>query len=288
MKYNCTNGDVMSLIWVAKPGVDLNIPREFSLRIDKCQAQVTAINDASQEGVCHICAKKEVSREHAPSKQAFNKKDLVEFRIAKPLKNFLEWKSNVAQGGNIVHTLCIDCNNRSGAWYNGAYVKFARECSRYAKQENAGKEVEIKVTTYPLRIVKQAVIHVLTTSQSALIEQYLGLKKFLLEKEAISKDIPIYLGVFLRANKGSRSSGLTIGIDLKKEEIELYSEFSFWPLGWVLSFEKESLRGLLDVSAWAQEGYDDKKDLVLKIPCYYAVYPSPKDFRSPENVKNGD
>ena len=274
----------MSFIWVTKPGQELSVSQSLSEKIDKAQAFINSIEALSQEGVCHLCGRKEVSREHTPSRAAFNSKDLIALRIAKPLQNFLRWVPEIQQGGNVNQSLCRLCNNQSGAWYNPAYVKLARACYKIAQESNANQHVEVKVNTYPVRILKQALVHLVASSQPGLTEKYPLLREFLINKENSLEDVPFRMGLYARVNKGSRSTGVAFGANFQEEAVEISSEFSFWPLGWVLAFEGTSLDDLTDVTSWGREGYYDKKEIEVMLPCHWAIQAYPRDFRSPEQI----
>jgi len=275
----------MSFIWIANPKDGLNISQSLSEKIDKEQLFIASVENNSKEGVCHLCGKAEVSREHAPSKAAFNKRDLIVLTIAKPLQKFLQWNPKLKQGGNVTHTLCMECNNLSGAWYNSAYVRLVRACSKYANTNNAGQRVKVKCSTYPLRIVKQALIHVVSSSQSGVTEVVPILREFLKNKEQRIEKAPFRIGLYIRANTGARYTGLSFGVNIQQEQIDTLSEFSFWPLGWVLAFGEISLGDLCDVSSWMNFDYHDKRDVELDVPCHWAIQAYPKDFRSPEEFQ---
>jgi len=274
----------MSFIWVVNPKSGLNISQSQSDRIDKAQSIISLVEEASKQGVCHLCGKEEVSREHAPSKAAFNTRDLIGLTVAQPLQKFLKWKPKVQQGGNVIKTLCKECNNHSGAWYNSAYVKLSKASSKYANENFAGKQIGLRCSTYPLRIVKQALIHVVSSSQSGLTEYLPVLRGFLKNKEQSLEKAPFRVGLYVRANTGARHSGLAFVAH--GERVEVLSEFSFWPLGWVMVFGDASLDNLYDVTSWMRFGYHDKQEMELSVPCYWAVQAYPKDFRSPREVLN--
>ena len=275
----------MSFIWIANPKDGLNITQSLSEKIDKTQLFISSVEKSSKQGVCHLCGKPEVSREHTPSKAAFNKKDLLVLKVAKPLQRFLRWILEFQQGGNVAHTLCKECNNLSGAWYNSAYVKLARACSKYSNTNTAGQKVDVKCSTYPFRIVKQALIHVVSSSQSGLTECVPILREFLKNKEQRIENPPFRIGLYIRANTGARYTGLACGINIQQEEIDILSEFSFWPLGWVLAFEGTSLGDLCDVTSWMNLDYHDKQNIDLTVPCHWAIQAYPKDFRSPAEFR---
>ncbi len=136
------------------------------------------------------------------------------------------------------------------------------------------------MNSYPLRILKQALVHLVGCSQSGLSHQRPEIKDLLLNREKTLESVPFRIGLYIRANKGARSSGLACGVNLERESVELFSEFSFWPLGWLLAFDNMPLDGATDVTSWGYEGYHDKRSIEITVPCQWAIRPYPKDFRS--------
>lgn len=49
-----------------------------------------------------------------------------------------------------------------------------------------------------------------------------------------------------------------------------------------VAFDDEPARGTVDVSDWTHYGYHDRVDLTVGVPCQWALYVYPADFRSPE------
>jgi len=109
----------------------------------------------------------------------------------------------------------------------------------------------------------------------------------LLNREKCGPVDKINIGIYLRANKGARFTGLAFAVDYENETVEIISEFSFWPIGWVFSFDKQSLEGALDITSWLNEGYFEKKEMNFEIPCKWAVLGYPKDFRTPDEIQKG-
>ncbi len=131
------------MLWIVNPKDKLKMSQALEEKIGKAQSFIQSVEASSAEGTCHLCGKNETSREHTPSKAAFNKHDLIVFKIAKPLQKFLRWEPDIQQGGNVNQSLCKSCNNLTGAWYNPAYVKLVRACCQDANEKRAGDNLVI-------------------------------------------------------------------------------------------------------------------------------------------------
>jgi hypothetical protein len=90
--------------------------------------------------------------------------------------------------------------------------------------------------------------------------------------------------LYVRANRGGRTSGLASSVDLDRRLGRILAEFSFWPLGWVLTFDDVPLDGAIDVSCWFEIGFHEKQRVTLSVPCQWALSPYPADFRSPDTI----
>ena len=62
------------------------------------------------------------------------------------------------------------------------------------------------------------------------------------------------------------------------------AEFSFWPLGWVLTFGDAPIQGALDVSDWLKIGYHEQRKFTCVVPCQWALTAYQLDFRSADRI----
>ena len=102
--------------------------------------------------------------------------------------------------------------------------------------------------------------------------------------------MPPDVAIFLFASncRGSRRTGIASHIDLtQSSQFNVVGEFSFWPLGTVISFGNFSHPGLIPIHHWAQYSFDYKGtvDLHLRVNPIHSAYPV--DFRSKAQVESG-
>ncbi|MCG2706263.1 MAG: hypothetical protein L6254_01790 [Candidatus Omnitrophica bacterium] len=276
----------MSLIWVSHPWVQPPNSPNLLKSIEEQQIEFGKIDGLGSMSSCRLCGSKEgLTKEHSPSKSSVNKSKLITLSIAPIITRFLHWQGNIIQGGSKHESLCRNCNNKTGSWYNPTYVKFVRTCVSIANVNNAYKAVNISANNiYPSRLLKQALTHIIATCQPGLCVRYSDLKEIILNKEKLLDISPFKIGMFIRVNKGGRHSGITIFVDTAKEQARLIAEFSFWPLGWVMTFDNSPLDGTLDVTNWSSISGNEKTNLNISVPCQWCVSPYPGDFRSPDKV----
>src|SRR5438445_802314 len=86
-------------------------------------------------------------------------------------------------------------------------------------------------------------------------------KEHIPQESAFNQSIPPDVGIFLFGSncRGSRRTGIASHIDLtQSSQFNVVGEFSFWPLGTVISFGNFSHPGLIPIHHWAQYSFDYK------------------------------
>lgn len=279
----------MSTIWVGHPGSQSPKSPKLLKSIEEQLGLFETIDSLGKESFCKICGSPgELTKEHTPSRAAFNRSKLINFSVAPIISKFLRWEGVFEQGGTKHRSLCRDCNNKTGAWYNPSYVKFVRACAPFAQAENAYKSINLSTNIFPTRVAKQALAHLVATCQPGLSIKFDGLREIILNKEKSLDISPLKIGMFIKLNKGGRQSGVTIFVDTIREKARLIAEFSFWPLGWIMTFDNSSFEGTLDVTEWCLIDSRNRINLKMDIPCQWCISPYPGDFRPPEKVLASD
>ena len=59
------------------------------------------------------------------------------------------------------------------------------------------------------------------------------------------------------------------------------AEFSFWPLGWVLTFDDATVQDALDVSDCFKIGYQEQRKFTCVVPCHWVAAPRDRDAWRP-------
>ena len=271
-------------LWVSSSG-DKQIPPELEAERQRLEAERAAIAGAGDEDACRVCGSiKALTEEHTPSRKAGNPPRIFRASIDYERtveRGALEWRTELVQGGATANTLCGKCNNMTGRLYNPAYIRLVRRCEPFAIPDNVRRTLEVLVT-HPQRVAKQALTTLLATMESGVTGRYPQLRLLLLDAEAQGAISPLRLSLFIRPNKGGRPTGIGIQMNLDGRPGRLIAEFSFWPLGWILTFDDRPVEGTVDVSDWTKYGYHDQANLTIGIPCQWALWAYAADFREPE------
>jgi hypothetical protein len=262
-------------------------------------------------GFCKICGnKRKLSKEHIPPSAAFNSGDYKVQTIDKYKTNDVNiWQTKKKQGGHFAYVLCVECNNHTGHWYGGEYKRLAEACAPFANPSYAGQIVSIKLPgLFPLRLFKQALTIICATSNeemsgelefikspaasdlgvaepdreiSVAISSMPLIRKFILDKEANKLPAPFKLYTYLVGNPAGRATGIVKMLSRSTGASALFTEFAWWPLGWVIVFEGQIKDTLFDITSWSQYKYDEGVAVTLDLPCHWVESKMPLDFRNP-------
>ena len=163
----------------------------------------------------------------------------------------------------------------------------AKRLTHFTSHNSPGRsnacEVRVPVL-HSQRVAKQALTSILATSQAGVTARYPHLREMILNAEVARPLAPLRLWFYLRSNPGGRSSGVASSINTETGRGRVLAEFSFWPLGWVLTFDDVPVEGAIDLSSWFDVGYHEKREVTLTAPCQWALTAYPCDFRSQDAI----
>jgi hypothetical protein len=239
-------------------------------------------------GKCRLCLEEgELSFEHVPPESAFNETRVRQYTMDEWLKTdgTLGRGGRVSQRGIGAHTLCERCNNKTGAWYGGEYVRWAKDALYLLAHVPSGAEVPLRISgRYPLRFLKQTVAMFFSVNSIGVAEHHRELARFVLDKH--SKSLPSRFNVFLRLYKGPlvRSLGLT-GILRIGQGQRVESEIAYPPFSLAFSPDSGTESVIGCISHFAQYGYDERHDATVMTLCGEGHTPFPSDYRTRAQVE---
>lgn len=192
------------------------------------------------ERECSICGKIALlTKEHMPPQAAFNQERVLLAMIDKERSRAgVRWKGIEKASGNFGYALCERCNNNTGSWYGTEYVSFIRQAASYAKPQHLNRKVIINFRKiFPLRVVKEALAIICSSCGPGVTRQDTELRKLILDRK--QRGLPSHLRLFayLRGRQGGRSSGVAGVMDTRRWMDKVVAEFSWWPIGWILTFQ---------------------------------------------------
>ncbi len=227
----------------------------------------------SINGICHICGNRRVlSFEHVPPRQAFNDRRLSVITgrncIDTNINNLRDTSGEIRQKGLGSYTLCVKCNNDTGAWYGPAYIEWTRQ-GMGLTERTIKNHTQVTFRIHPLRVIKQIICIFLSTMKTTDLQVFRNeLAKFVLNKNERNMNSSIHIFTYLNPAPIFRSSAVSFKLDIKKGKHYFFCDFVFPPYGYILSDRGDFDSRLIDISDFSQYCYEDLTDISIPIPIY--------------------
>jgi hypothetical protein len=245
-------------------------------------------------GHCCICGTYgTLSFEHCPPARAFNDDSILLADVEKLRTgghpDDYDQGGRTQQRGAGAYTLCDRCNNDTGGWYGAAYVKFARQGMEYLQVSRSVGFFSLPLRIKPLNVIKQVICMFMSANGSKFQSVQPELARFVLNQEM--RHLPGHVRLFAFYSIGDRSrssgvSGLLKGFGGTSPTSYVFSEFTFPPFGFVLTFKCPPPDDrLTNISYWADEfTYNETRTIWPRLPVLpiYTFYPG--DYRDREKV----
>jgi hypothetical protein len=193
------------------------------------------------------------------------------------------------QKGAGAFTLCDRCNSTTGGWYAPAYTSFAKQGMNYLPASGSAGRFHISLKIHPLRVVKQVICMFMSANGPRFQTMQTDLVRFLLNKEV--RHLPSHTRLFAFYSMGDRSrssgvSGVITGLGSESPTNFVFSEITFPPFGFVLTFNSPPPDGrLADITYLADEfDYKEERVVWIQLPVLpiYTFYPG--DYRNRDTV----
>ncbi len=238
------------------------------------------------EGQCWLCGRwRELTREHIPPRSAFNNHPILLYTVEENTRRTgrVEWAGRVEQG-LVVRSLCGECNSRGGGQYGSHYADFIARVAPAVERARDREQIIISGVQRPLSILKQIMQTFVSANGPDFVAANPWIRKFI--RNSKNKEWPQSLFAYLFAtnSRECRKSGLSAVYDFGKKKIRTVAEFSFWPLGMVLSFDPLDDYPLTPIHQWASfdYGWEGQLDLNLTVNPTSSAYAL--DFRTRNEI----
>jgi hypothetical protein len=240
------------------------------------------------EGFCWLCNKYgKLTKEHIPPESAFNDCPLLYEKVIERSRQtgVVEWGANRRQRGLYFHSLCERCNNTYGRVYGGAYVDLVRRIAERIGDVQEFHQLSLLGIKRPLAILKQVMLQFVTANGANFVRSNEWVAPFIRNRRSNSFPRDVFIYLFASNAAMSRKSGVSSHIDLVAKLSHVTAEFTFYPLGTVMSFNGELAdKRLTPIHHWAQYPFDDKRTVDLHLSVNPIASPYPLDFRTKAQV----
>jgi hypothetical protein len=187
--------------------------------------------------------------------------------------------------GLYIRSVCGHCNNRCGKLYGGAYVDLVRRIAERIGDLQDFHTLSLQGVKRPLAILKQVIFQFVSANGQSFVRANDWVAPFL--KDSRNQSIPSNVGVYLFASncRGGKKTGVSSHIDLTGAvHCNIVAEFSFWPLGTIMSFGHLKHRGLAPIHQWVDHPFNSERKSDLDLPVNPIRSPYPLDFRSESQI----
>jgi hypothetical protein len=243
-------------------------------------------------GTCKLCGRTgPLTDEHVPPRAAFNHTTVL-FHYLEEIEGRLEQAVREAKGGLSHPVLCHPCNShRTGSRYGTEYAVFIKQVAGAADQAAEGQVVSLSVSTFPSRVVKQALTSIVATSQRTVVDETPVLRAFILTRDQQGMPEGLRLYGFVPATRGlGRSTGRAVMFDRSRPTGLRLAESTWWPIGWVLTFDGGVLspKEAFDFTSWGNAPFGRRQTVQVSLPVHWIFGYGAADFRSREQLTRED
>jgi len=246
-------------------------------------------------GNCRICGEHgKLTFEHVPPAAAGNNPMGIELNVQQYIEDLKAGKKPSIESmrrmkrprGSGGYYLCQRCNNNTGAWYVRDYAAWAAQGSHFRENLSDANSIALPFHILPARVYKQILAIFACTCGYGFFEATPFLRALVLNRDTqgIPDKLRLYCYIIDRGSKYSRQSGLTAMFSGTSRYT--FAEFAFPPFGYILTVGESEPPddALLDITFFANHGYNDYRDLHLPMPIRTLATHYPADFRSKTEV----
>jgi hypothetical protein len=244
-------------------------------------------------GTCHICGNyRELSFEHVPPRAAFNDKRTIKvtFEDAIGLGPDEIVKGPIRQRGLGDYTLCIKCNNDTGAWYGGKFVDWCYQAMEILIRSDGKPSLIYMNYLFPLPILKQIVTMFFSVNGDNFWKANPELVRFVLDRERNHLPPKYRFYVYYNITGRFRYSGITGQLQVTSilgsgSKPIVMSEITYPPFGYVLTFDSPAPdKRLYEITHFADCKHNEFRVMTLKLPVLPTHLFYPGDYRTREEI----
>ena len=235
-----------------------------------------------------------LSQEHVPPQKAYNEQTMTRMNFEQFTAALYgqKPKSQIQQGGASDYTLCEECNNKTGSWYGGPFVQWARQgMHTLCKDCLRTTPIPFHPTIRPLCVLKQIVCMFLSINSVAFRGEHAELPAFVLQKSKRNLPPNYRFFVYFLARSSFRRAGMTgiIQLDpqtLRPRRTNWQTEFSHQPFGYVMTVDSQPPDDrLCEISHFGSCKFDEERDFHLKLTVLETHFPFPGDYRCADEIR---
>jgi hypothetical protein len=244
----------------------------------------------TRTGRCQLCGQLgQLSFEHVPPRAAFNDRKVTVWS-GDQLVNLGPGELPPGQGhhqqrgaGNF--TLCVRCNNDTGAWYVPQFVRWCYQGMDVLQRTSGRPSLIYLYRIQPLAVLKQ-VVTMFASLDPGLMANQSDLRRFVLNRRARPLPPRVRCYAYFSFEGVSRSVGVAAHVQLDRGNTTLLSEMNFPPFGYVLTIDSlPPDPRLADISHFDQYLPDELAIKELRMTALPTHLPYPGDYRTRSEIE---
>lgn len=224
-----------------------------------------------KHGICNICGKTDVlTWDHVPPKKAiyFNSVEIISM-----LNKYSEENphGSYSQNGTKYRTICKNCNNDLGTYYDVSFVEFVHEASQKIYESFPNKEF-INCKIKPVKFIKSLFGHLLAAKgeyESSLID--IKMRTFLMDKSLWLPEFNVFYWFNPYPNIEIARDFAICKINSNTEP-DVFSMLKMYPVSFYIT-EEDTFKHLYNLKDYCSSNIDEYVEIPINISIEDLVHP---------------
>lgn len=220
-----------------------------------------------------------------PPASAFNHSGVLWTTIQRYLERGDAWIDGAEkkQRGAGSYSLCVRCNNDTGAWYGGEYVEWAKRSFELLDVFPRAGDFEVTFAGgRPARLLKQVVAMFCSINGPDLAARNPELREFVLNRPA--RHLPPRFQVYMALVRDGYSRACGLAGVMGPAGFTLVTEIAHVPFAFAMTVDAEAVDDLGRITKFGDFGYDEVRDVRVRLIAGEARTPYPRDYRTRAEV----
>lgn len=245
------------------------------------------------DAACRVCGDiKDLTFEHFPPRSAGNRQkvEMLDIRawLSREDDGSME-KGRILQKGSGAHSLCEDCNNRSGRLYVPELARWTRvgnaalrelEPAKFDGQVDPAYAVLEMENVRPGRFMKQVATMLLALSPGPVARKQAELREYARDPKAVGLPSKYQFYLSLNAGPNARYNGGSVTMTLG-EGMVFALELAFPPFTYIISIDEQTPAiETGNITSFADVGIDQTANVKMQLRIGFTHTALPLDLRS--------
>jgi hypothetical protein len=190
------------------------------------------------------------------------------------------------KNGFAISSLCAKCNNKAGSKYAPVYIEFIKRVAERIGDVRVRHNLQIQKVRKPRLLLKQVIHQFVTTNGATFCEVNPWVRPFLKSEDDGSLPDDVFIYLFGSNTQSMKTTGITSHVHVGSSRVRVVSEFTFWPLGTVMSFGELDDPALAPIHQWSRIRASSNQTVDISLCINPTASALPVDFRTREEINS--